>query len=256
MKLKIYVVTHKKVDYPLPENYSYIFVGAKGKENPYEYGDDRLDNISEKNKYYCELTAAYWIYKNDKENDIVGLAHYRRFFTTNRFSKSIKSYLNKKRIEKDLSKYDFIATKLFTTKCSVKEHMEENVHSKDLDILEDAIKKVSPDYLESYHSVLNGNNSYLVNMFITKKKLWDEYYQWLFSIFDEMEKHVNMENYTIQEQRLYGFLSERLFTVYVRKHNYKVKSYPVHLVGEPMLRIIRQKIALKLGLKQKSQKNK
>ncbi len=230
--MKIYVVTHKPVDYPLPENYEYFQVNAKN--NPVFCAlNDAVgkDEISEKNPNYCELTAAYWIWKNDVQNDIVGLMHYRRFLTTNRFSSSPKKYLKADKIERLLDKYDFVSTKLYVAPTTVKEHLQVSVREKDLNLLRGVIARLYPDYLPVYDGVLAGKKSYLLNIFICKKKLWNEYYSWLFSIFGELEKEVDMTGYSTQEQRLYGYLSERLFTVYVAKNGYKVKSYPTHTVG-------------------------
>ena len=195
------------------------------------------------------LTSGYYVWKNDKENDIVGIAHYRRFLTTNRFSSNIKSYVNEKNIVKDLKKYDFISTKPYKTKMTVKEHMALNVHEKDLDLLRKSIMEVYPDYLEAYDKVINGHESYLLNMIITSKKNYDDYYKWLFDVLEHMEKEVDMTGYSVQEQRLYGFLSERLFTVYVLKNQFKVKSYSTTIVGESKLKLIKNKILKKLRLK-------
>ena len=118
--MKIYVVAHKKTENPLPPDYVYMQVNAADNEVFCKLNDALgADNISLKNPYYCELTAAYWIWKNDMLNDIVGLAHYRRFLTTNRFSHSIKYYLKASKAEKLLKKYDFISTKLYKTDCPV-----------------------------------------------------------------------------------------------------------------------------------------
>ena len=249
MKTNIYVVTHKKVDYPLPENYHYILVGANNKENPYSYADNTMDNISDKNPYYCELTACYWIWKNDFESDIVGLAHYRRFFTTNIFSKSIKKYLNESKIIRDLKNHDIIATKLYRTKDTVRDHILLNVSAHDLDLLSNSIKNVCPEYLDTFNKVLDGHESYLLNMFISKKELWNNYYSWLFSLFNDLEKYVDMTGYSVQQQRLYGFLSERLLTVYIMHNKLNVKSYSTYIVGESKFRIFRQKVLKILKIK-------
>lgn len=255
--MKIYVVTHKKVNNKLPKNYSFMQVNALKNGKAYDLTDaDYEDNISLKNPYYCELTAAYSIWKNDKENDIVGLVHYRRFFIKNRLFTSYKHYLSEKQIRKDLERYDFISTKLYTMAYTNKEHLINPVYEKDFNLLRETISEVCSDYLEDFDNVMMDNKSYLLNMFITKKKNWDQYYGWLFNIFDALEPKVDMTGYTDREKRLYGFLSERLFTVYIVHHSLSVKSYPCVIVGESKFKILRQKIAKKFKVLKYNKQNK
>lgn len=49
-------------------------------ELPFAVGDDTGDNISDRNRHYCELTAHYWAWKNLHDADYIGLNHYRRYF--------------------------------------------------------------------------------------------------------------------------------------------------------------------------------
>ena len=194
------------------------------------------------------MTATYWIWKNDRENDIVGLAHYRRFLTQNRFSSSPKYYLDTARAEKTLRHCDFIATKRYTTKITVKEHLTESVRECDLALLRETVRVNCPDYLAAFDEVLSGHESYLLNMFVCRKPEWDRYCAWLFPLLEKMEQRVDMTGYSTQEQRLYGYLAERLFTVYVKRNGLCVKSYPTHLVGVPIRTIVAQKLRRVLGL--------
>lgn len=229
--MKIYVVSHKPFNGVLPAGYEYIQVNAANNPHFYPVTDDTGDNISAKNPYYCELTALYWIWKNDIENQIVGLAHYRRFLTVNPLSNSPKSYLNEKKVKKLLNKFDFLATRPYKSSGKVWEHICENVRRKDLQFLRQTISEVYPEYLGAYDEVMDGNKSYLCNILVCKKEMLNAYCQWLFCLLFALEPKVDMTGYTVQEQRLYGFLAERLFTVYVKHNNLKVKSFYTHLVG-------------------------
>lgn len=78
--IKIIVATHKKYQMPDDDLYVPLQVGAEGKENLGYEVDNKGDNISSKNPYFCELTGLYWAWKNFNA-ECIGLVHYRRYFT-------------------------------------------------------------------------------------------------------------------------------------------------------------------------------
>ena len=114
MKNLVFVVTHKKFQIPQPvyhSPYQIVVVGSGAdlwRDNNI-WRDCEGINIADKNSHYCELTAHYYVWKNKAEHyDVVGLCHYRRFFTKNRFSLNPKYFLTNKDIDKILLKYDII----------------------------------------------------------------------------------------------------------------------------------------------------
>ena len=80
-KIQLYVITHSEElirQIRNDEVYTPLFVGRNGKENFGFCSDDSCeDNISSKNRDYCELTGLYWMWKGS-DADIIGLCHYRR----------------------------------------------------------------------------------------------------------------------------------------------------------------------------------
>lgn len=76
------------------------------------------------------------------------------------------------------------------------------------------------------HSCITCNAYSGYNMFITGRKHFDEYSQWLFSVLFELEKRIKLSAYPDQA-RLFGYLSERLINVYCIRHRLKIKYVPV-----------------------------
>ena len=55
-------------------------------------------------------------------------------------------------------------------------------------------------------------------MFIAHKSFINAYCTWLFDILFELRKHLNISSYDHYQQRIFGFMAERLLNVYVCHH--------------------------------------
>lgn len=235
--MKIYVLTHKKFDYDGNPLYEPLLNGSALLDDDFGYTrDDTGDNISELNPYYAELTGEYWAWKNSNV-DIIGFCHYRRYFVN---GISLKK-LEEKDIEKILKDHDMILPqKRYLDKTNIEEirigHEELNICQtvEDYNLLREIIEEKSPEYLESFDEVLNEKEIYWFNMYICKKEIFDDYFEWMFTILEEFRKQTDFSKYEEGNSRLLGYLSERLINVYVKKHDLKVKE---KFLLQPELRI-------------------
>ena len=220
--INIYIVTHKKFDAPILENYLPIQVGIKNEQGKiYELSDNTDDNISYKNKNYCELTALYWIWKNDKKSDYVGMVHYRRYFYVKR-NNSPTNILTYEKALNILENYDCILPKKWNLYFgNVLKNYDEFHNIDDYYKCREIISEMYPDYINSFDKISRQRKFYPFNMFIMKKELFDEYMEWLFNIFNKLESFINLEDYDDYNKRVYGFLSERLFNVWI---DYNIKD--------------------------------
>ena len=229
MKTKIYVVSHKKMvvsDDLKNAGYELISVGGGNNVNTDGKHDNQGINISEKNANYCELTALYWLWNNEIESDILGFCHYRRYFTKAVLSQNEKYFLTDRDAAEIVDRTDgvivpwksrYIRPAYYNyLKCGRK---------KDLDILRNIISTKNPEYLPDYDYIMNHNWSYLTNMMIARREIWEEYCEWLFGLLFEVEKRVDLRGYTAEEKRIYGYMSERLLTVWIRHNHIKVREF-------------------------------
>ena len=241
---KILVCTHKQFNYIADDSFLPIHVGKEisNLDLPYQ-SDNEGENISTKNKSFCELTALYWAWKNLKYPNYVGLCHYRRFFdfstikknntleeiSENYFLENFNNYIFEDHI---IQGFDIILSKPLTKTRSLFSHYSKSHRNEDFDVLHATINELYPDYINSFHKIMNKNNKLSpFNMFIANQEFLFNYSTWLFTILEAVEKRISISENQYQ-QRVIGFMSERLLNVYVYHHNLKVKYLPVHFIAD------------------------
>lgn len=231
MSVKIFIAAHKNYEMPDDDIYIPLEVGAALRNDLGLKGvrDNEGINISEKNPNYCELTGHFWIWKNIKDADIVGLVHYRRYFKgKSQDQGKFARILSSGEIEKYLKDYQAILpVKRNYFVETVRSQYIHAHHEEDLLALEKAIKKICPTYLPAFEQVMDSKKLHLLNMFVMKKELFDEYCAWLFPLLEEVEKTLDILKYSKNDARVYGFLSERLLDVWLIKNKIKYCELPV-----------------------------
>ena len=96
----------------------------------------------------------------------------------------------------------------------------------------DVIGELYPEYMDTLNSMVHKRETWFGNIMICKKALFDEYCNWLFPIFFEMEKRIDVENYDDYHKRIYGFISEFLLYVWAIVKKLKVYQCKVGMLGE------------------------
>lgn len=241
----IYIAAHKKFNVPQLDNYAVLQVGAQGKENLGYLQDNTGDNISYKNPNFCELTGLYWIWKNC-DDEYKGLVHYRRYFgKSNLSSKTDDIYAYEKMLQL-LDGRDIVLPYVECFKMNAREEILSQCCTEEIfEQLEMVIDKLYPEYRADFDKFFAGNKAVLFNMMFCKAEVFDAYCQWLFDVLFELEKSVDLSELNAYQQRLYGFLSERLLNVWVMHNKLNVVNTPVinvEMSGFNKIRLIRRRI--------------
>ena len=243
-KIKILVCTHKPDYVYQDEVYMPIQVGKKKSDvNLGFQGDDTGDSISDRNDWYAELTATYWAWKNIKGLDYIGLCHYRRYF--NFYTKGLRfqeyEIVSTDQIKKlklaipDISQifksYDIVLPRVKKYPRTLFQDYSLWHNSEEMRCLEKVIKKRFPDYIDTFTKVMHKNNKlYHYNMFIMPWPRFQDYCSWIFSVFTALDNEFRSLNYHPLQRRVFGFMGERLMTVYVIRNHLKIKELPLYWV--------------------------
>lgn len=220
MTTKIYVISHKNTDFPEEDIYEPLIVGGGLSEEPYLH-DNTGDSISCFNSSFCELTGIYWIWKNT-DTECVGIAHYHRFPVKN------GRLLGEQDIGQMMRSCDIILPRerrYFIE--SNYSHYAHAHHIEDMDMTRQVIAERHPDYLTAFDRRMRMTRGHRCNMFIMKRKRFDEYCSWLFDILFELRCRIDISDYDPYNRRVFGFISERLLDVWLDHNGYSFSETKV-----------------------------
>lgn len=210
-------------DRPLQQEYSLasyekeIYAGAVFAEKFFHLlpedtlRDDAGDNISAKNKQFCELTALYWIWKHAGE-DILGLVHYRRHFL---FPKNWKECMLSNQVDVILPVPLYVAP-------TVEENFKSRHDPSDWEFMMQYLKDNFPEDYQAACRFFKGNLYSPCNMFVMKREVLDALCSWLFPILFKVAEHGGEKDNSYLN-RYPGFISERLISLYFEINREKFK---------------------------------
>lgn len=176
--------------------------------------DDTGDNISRLNNDFSECTALYWIWKNDKEGDYIGLFHYARYID---ISEDELSQLNNAGI-------DMVITVPMMSGKPVKDFFcPEYVSAMDWELMEETIIRHFPEYrktLEEYNRVFCYPGA---NMSIMRREIFDDYAKFAFTVALNIASYYE-KNGIIRNDRYAGYIMENLLALFVmhNKDKYRI----------------------------------
>jgi hypothetical protein len=238
MKLQNYVITHKESPIPKANWITPLGVGGFMSANVIESDNQYDNNISHLNKYYCELTGIFHIWKNSSA-DFIGISHYRRYLNlltipdnnnawlSAENSNPILDYLGRdeqydKALEL-LEHYDFILPRAAYSNISsgsdyMQAHNQAEWH-KFIEILDNK-------YGRQQHSMMHERRNFFCNMMITRRSMFNQYCAELFATIDKVYEEIGIPTEIpgarYQPFRYPGYLAERFMSAFVNAHKLKV----------------------------------
>ncbi|MDD6812694.1 MAG: DUF4422 domain-containing protein [Lachnospiraceae bacterium] len=198
-------------EYVVPIQVGTIFADKKIAE----IQDNMGDNISAKNRNYCELTATYYAWKHSNAA-YKGLCHYRRIFAIT--DEQMKVLLQKETEWNVILPYPSIHYPNISS-----QHMR-YINDGDWQAMLQALQEIAPEYRVAYEqAVLAGEQFfYNYNMLIAKAEVFDDYCKFLFRVLARTEELTIPRGWN-RTDRFAGYMGENLTTIYFLKNRDRLK---------------------------------
>lgn len=243
MDIKILVSTHKP--YIMPKDTSIYLPVQVGYDEVSEHfgfqGDNTGDNISYKHRFYSDLSAVYWGWKN-LEVEYMGSCHYRRYFVSKKAKNTdnafFKYILDREELETLLKKCPVIVAKKRNYVIeNIEDHFKHTHTASDFDLLRTVIGELTPDYEAAFETVAHSRSAHLFNTFIMRKDYVNDFCSFMFPVLFEIEKRIDFTQRSEFESRTCGYLAEFLLDTWIIKNNVPYQEMELRVLdGEKKLK--------------------
>ena len=160
--------------------------------------DDVGDNISKWNAFFCELTAGYWIYRNDTKNAYVGLCHYSRGFDIS---------------DEEIERIAEAGVDVVLPVPHIFRHEMAAMVPSEVAVIMEAIERVSPEFTDSARTYFMNRAFIAGNLIFARKEIFCHYYTWLFQVLQECAR-IKQGNKVKIEERVFGYYGENLMNIF------------------------------------------
>lgn len=177
--------------------------------------DNQGENISCKNRNYCELTATYYAWKNCQAA-YKGLCHYRRIFEID--DCQMRELMNRREEWDVILPYPSVHYPNIST-----QHLR-YIREEDWQAMLRALEETAPDYFAAWRQLVDGGEQffYNFNMLIARAEVFDDYCDFLFSVLERAEALTTPKGWE-RADRFAGYMGENLTTLYFLKNKDKLK---------------------------------
>lgn len=174
------------------------------------YLDETGESISERNKSFAEMTAAYWVWKNAEPVKYKGLCHYRRHFV---LTEEAVMALEENGVDVILTTPRFAPGgigRMFQAETPVKEAVYQAMLK--------AVHDCHPEDVSLMESYMGECLYCPNNMVIARSGIYDAYCEWIFPVLFRMAKIDEESGYGHESDRHIAYAAELLTSYFFVKH--------------------------------------
>lgn len=177
--------------------------------------DNTGENISDKNRNYCELTVTYHAWKHCRAA-YKGICHYRRVFDIDDMQ-----MLNLLAVQHE---WDVILPFPSIYYPDIAKEHTRYIKEGDWEAMLQALSEVAPEYLTFYREAVRKGEKFFCNfnMLIARAAVFDDYCSFLFRVLQRTEQLTKPKG-PERADRFAGYLGENLTTLYFLKNREKLK---------------------------------